>query len=332
MKDASCIDEPQENATVQRHGFVLSGWFISSLGRRIVAVEVTAEGQRLGSTRWLYPRPDVDRVLEASAGDSSGFVVDCALPLGLRTRSPLALTVEAVDEGGGRIPLGLRSVRLSTHDYRNSYHGYVFEPGFETVVARDQIYASGPASPLADTICADLIFRYVDSTARVLDVGCGIGAYGHVFRDHGRPWTGCEIRSDHVAAACAAGLDVRLVENGLLPFADGSFDAALAVEVIEHAEDLHGLLKEIKRVAPRMALVSVPNFEVIPVTAMFYALPWHMLEPDHRNFFAHGSLAATLRTYYDHVEVFEYGKLQLLRALDGVPLNNHLFAVAWSDA
>lgn len=331
MKAASCIDEPQENAVVQRHGFGVAGWLVPEGGRRIVRVEVSVDTEAVGETRWLYARPDVDRALSIPAGEAAGFVVDCRLPVGLRARPSLTLSVEAIDESGGRFPLGVRAVRLSAHDYRTAYHGYVFEPGFDTVVRREQIYASGPASAVADSICTDLLFRYLDPAAHVLDVGCGIGAYGRIFRDRGRPWTGCEIRADYVAAAAADGLDVKLTENGRLPFEDGSFDAALAIEVIEHVEDLYGFLSEVKRVAPRMALISVPNFEVIPVTATFYALPWHMLEPDHRSFFGHGSLTATLKRYYDHVEVFEYGKLLLLHALDGVALNNHLFAVAWSD-
>ena len=128
----------------------------------------------------------------------------------------------------------------------------------------------------------------------------------------------------------ADGLDARLATSERLPFEDGSFDAAIAVEVLEHLREPEPFVREICRVAPNEAYFSVPNFEAIPITSAFYALPWHMLEPDHWNFFSRASLKATLQECYRHVEVFEYGPLPLMRSLDGLTVYNHLFAIARS--
>lgn len=44
-----------------------------------------------------------------------------------------------------------------------------------------------------------------------------------------------------------------------LPFADGEFEAAAAMEVLEHVPDPDAVLKEMSRVARRWLLVSVPR-------------------------------------------------------------------------
>jgi SAM-dependent methyltransferase len=270
----------------------------------------------------------VDAALALAPGTAVGFALDCSVPAILRNRPGLVVTVEAVARDGRREVIGTRNLRYSIHDYRTSALGYILEPGYESIVRREFLYGSGPPSPVASPECADLIFRYIRAGDRVLDVGCGIGAYGRVFRERGQPWTGCEVQADFVETARADGLDAHLMTNGKLPFPDGAFDAAIAIEVIEHVDDLAPLLSEMARVAPRMALFSVPNIETLPVTGAFYALPWHMLESTHVNFFTHASLAAALRPYYSEVEVYEYGQLVLLKSEDGLPLNNHLFATA----
>ena len=169
--------------------------------------------------------------------------------------------------------------------------------------------------------------RYLKPGDNVLDVGCGIGAYARALQPLGISWTGCERREDFVAMMREGGLNAVLSKDGL-PFPDRSFDAAICIEVLEHVEDFHAFLAEIARVVRGRTLFSVPNFGAIPVTSAFYAVPWHMLEADHKNFFTTNSLRELLQQYFARVETFEYGALPLMQSLDGLPINNHVFAVA----
>lgn len=331
MIAAAYADRPAEGEVVQRHGLAVEGWVLVQARPLLSEIVVEAEGVVVGSTRQLFARPDVSAAYGMAATARSGFAVHCRIPEALRGNAGAHLVVKAVFVDGSVEEIARRNVRFSGFDYRVSAHGYVLADTWDNVVRRDQIYASGPPSPLADPQCVELIARYLEPGARVLDVGCGIGAYGRPLAERGLRWTGCEVRADFVEQATDAGLDVRLVgDDGRLPFKDAEFDAVIAVEVLEHVENFAELVTELRRVAPR-ALVSVPNFETIPVTASFYALPWHMLEPDHKNFFSHASLSATLRRRFNHVEVLEYGPLPLLRSQDGLPVYNHLFAIAAAD-
>ncbi len=112
----------------------------------------------------------------------------------------------------------------------------------------------------------------------------------------------------------------------VLPFEDGAFDAALCIEVLEHTETPDAMVQEIRRVA-REAVFSVPNCELIPYFAAQLATPWHMLEPDHRNFFSRWSLEALLRRHFKNVEVTAYGTAPL-HSVDGAELFYHLLAHA----
>jgi SAM-dependent methyltransferase len=323
---ACFLDKPAREGIVQRHGFTIEGWIYSAT-RQIRAVTVSAQGVRIGATSLFFARPDVNEILGIDAASRTGFVVDCIVPNLMRHQPNLYIIVEGVDADGGRIVVHERLLTYSLYDYRYGAHGYQFDEAFTEPAPRDVIYATGPPAPEASGEVVNLLTRYLEPATKVLDVGCGIGAFGRAFRERGLPWTGCEVRHDFVDIARADGLDVRLVEDGRLPFADATFDAAFAIEVLEHIRDPHPFLREMARVAPRAGYFSVPNFESIPVTSSFYAIPWHMLEPDHWVFYAHGSLKATLERHYREVEVFEYGELPLLRALDGLPVFNHLFAI-----
>jgi hypothetical protein len=93
-------------------------------------------------------------------------------------------------------------------------------------------------------------------------------------------------------------------------------------------DDYAPFVAEIARVTRRTAVFSVPNYEAVPVMARSYAIPWHMLESDHKNFFTRRGLKLVLSSAFAGVEVFEYGPLENFHTPDGVPVYNHLMAVA----
>src|SRR5262249_46784948 len=96
--------------------------------------------------------------------------------------------------------------------------------------------------------------------ASILDVGCGdarvsrrlAGTPGRVV---GVDYSGLSLKTLGFPAVSAA--------SERLPFRDASFDLVLCCEVLEHLPSgvLEGTVEELKRVARRYVLVSVPNKE-----------------------------------------------------------------------
>jgi SAM-dependent methyltransferase len=99
--------------------------------------------------------------------------------------------------------------------------------------------------------------------ARILDAGCGSGRNMVELQRYGTV-TGIELSPTSVALARERGVG-EVVEGSVLelPFAEGSFDLAVSLDVIEHLEDDRGALRELRRtVAPGGALlVTVPAYQ-----------------------------------------------------------------------
>ena len=114
----------------------------------------------------------------------------------------------------------------------------------------------------------------------VLDVGCGIGD----FVAYRRGSVGVDVNACAVSWCRRRGLDVRLMEEDRLPFADGSFNSVVLDNVLEHLSEPSKLLAEIRRVlAPGGKLtIGVPG-------TLGYAS-----DPDHKKFYEESNLKQVL--------------------------------------
>ncbi len=101
--------------------------------------------------------------------------------------------------------------------------------------------------------------------ASVLDVGCGEGVLTHQWAQQlgeGRI-VGIDLDDDKLKAEWATrqhpNLEYRTMAAEHLPFADGEFELASAIEVLEHVPDPQHTVAEMARVASGHLLVSVPR-------------------------------------------------------------------------
>ena len=99
----------------------------------------------------------------------------------------------------------------------------------------------------------------------LLDVGCGEGVLTHKWAGRLAPKrvVGIDLEDPAIQAEwakrTAPNLSYRVMKAENLPFADDEFDAAAAIEVLEHVPDPEHTVAEMARVAQRWLLVSVPR-------------------------------------------------------------------------
>lgn len=106
------------------------------------------------------------------------------------------------------------------------------------------------------------IDRHLPGRGRILEVGCGEGSNIAVLSKPGRIFFGCDLSTLAIAIARRQGGEHarRLVagDAGALPFAAGSFDAVIAISVIEHLPDPAQVIGEmIGALAPKGRLILV---------------------------------------------------------------------------
>jgi len=106
-----------------------------------------------------------------------------------------------------------------------------------------------------------LLVAAVGRGKRVLDLGCRSGALTRHFLE-GNSVVGLDVDANALEKAAALGIEpVRANVEETLPFDDGSFDAVVAGELLEHLQFPDALVAEIRRVLrPGGVLAgSVPN-------------------------------------------------------------------------
>ena len=125
----------------------------------------------------------------------------------------------------------------------------------------------------------------------MLDVGCGEGVLTSEWAQRlgeGRI-VGIDLDDPKLQAEWATreqpNLEYRVEEATALSFAEGEFDLAAAIEVLEHVPDPEATVAEMARVARRWILVSVPREPVWRMVNMARGAYWSDLgnTPGHVN-------------------------------------------------
>ena len=144
----------------------------------------------------------------------------------------------------------------------------------------------------------------------LLDVGCGEGVLTHQWaqRVGDKRVVGIDLDDPHLHAEwtkrTAPNLEYRVMKAENLPFADGEFDLAAAIEVLEHVPDPEHTVAEMARVAQRWLLVSVPREPLWRGLNMARGAYWKDLgnTPGHVNHWSKRSFVALLSRHGEVVQ------------------------------
>ena len=144
----------------------------------------------------------------------------------------------------------------------------------------------------------DLEVRHLarpEGRARLLDVGCGNGAFLAAMQTRGWDVHGLEPDPAAAAAARAAGIDVRSGTLADADWPDGSFDAVTMSSVIEHVHEPASILAACGRLLATGGRLHVVTPNIDALGAERFGRHWRGLEaPRHLVLFNRRSLARLL--------------------------------------
>ena len=115
---------------------------------------------------------------------------------------------------------------------------------------------------MSDPQVMQALANLVPRGSRVLDLGCGNGAFLSLLQSQrGCTGYGVEIDDANVLACVQRGVSVIQLnlEQGLSMFEDQSFDVVLQIDTLQHLRNAETMLRETARVG-RMGVVAFPNF------------------------------------------------------------------------
>jgi len=148
------------------------------------------------------------------------------------------------------------------------------------------------------------------SPESVLDIGCGEGVVTQRWARAIAPArvVGVDLDDPAIAAEwrkhAAPNLEYVAHPAQALPFADGEFDLATAIEVLEHVPDPRATLAEMARCARNHLLVSVPHEPLWRAVNIARGAYWRELgnTPGHVNHFSKKAIVALCAEHGDVIE------------------------------
>jgi len=160
------------------------------------------------------------------------------------------------------------------------------------------------------------IARVIPRGSEVLDVGCGNGYIAH----HLAAMLGTNVVGIDVAPSTEAAIDYRRYEGREFPAANASFDAIVLSYVLHHAQDVHSMLGEIKRVLRPGGVAVI--YEDIPETLWDRFICW-----THDRKWRKRTGACTFRGELDWRNVFEEAGFEVIRERQLARLRNLMHPV-----
>jgi SAM-dependent methyltransferase len=120
-------------------------------------------------------------------------------------------------------------------------------------------------------VLAELLAARVSKGASILDIGCGDGTIASLIAAR-RP--DISIQGVEFAVRPGCRIPCTSFDGASLPFADGSFDGCLLVDVLHHTDDVTILLREAARVSRSFVLVKDHLCESALDNATLHFMDW----------------------------------------------------------
>ncbi|TWU01346.1 class I SAM-dependent methyltransferase [Neorhodopirellula pilleata] len=130
---------------------------------------------------------------------------------------------------------------------------------------------------------------------RILDAGCGGGAYTQFCDELGMKATGIDFHSEFLTLARTrfSSPTFSLANITNLPFSDGEFDSTFCFDVLEHVDD-RAALAELLRVTKHRVILAVPRNadEMLSFNLVFSTYR----DPTHLRYYTEGSLTSLIES------------------------------------
>lgn len=137
-----------------------------------------------------------------------------------------------------------------------------------------------------------LWFYSTNAKGKVLDYGCGFGAYGQDLVKHNFDVYFADVDDKFLDEIKVDKAKKFKIEFDTLPFADSQFDTIILGDVIEHVQDLQHFWNEVQRVTSSKILVTVPRRET-PFWFKPLNITWKAYEDiTHKRYFEPAELQA----------------------------------------
>lgn len=151
----------------------------------------------------------------------------------------------------------------------------------------------------------EVIYQLVESTnpKTVLDAGCGEGFVSHYLatRSGSMSITGVDLQPQAIEFAkknFGESVTYRLGSLYSLPFSDNSFDTVVCSQVLEHVDDVETAMAELKRVARRFVVITVPREPYFKFANDFARAVRFSEDPGHVNFWTSSDFQIFMRVHF----------------------------------
>jgi SAM-dependent methyltransferase len=161
-----------------------------------------------------------------------------------------------------------------------------------------------------------MLNRYVPAGARILDVGCGPGGTTNSYGRSGDVLA-VDFSSESARLARERGLSVALMDATRLAVRPATFDAAVALDLIEHVDDARALRSMYEALRPGGTLI---------VTVPAYQFLWssHDVAVGHLRRYTRGGLLRVARDAGFEVDLCAYAMSSILPAAMALRLAERL--------